>query len=324
MNSSVSVALCTYNGATYIAEQLRSILDQSLAPTEIVVADDGSSDGTLEVVAAVLAEARSAIPVRILRGESPLGVTRNFERAVDATTGEFVALCDQDDVWHPDRLSVAVAELEADPAILLWHGDARLVDERGDSLGFTLFESLGIGDDEIAGINGDHPLETYVRRNLVTGATTVFRRSLLDAALPFPASWVHDEWLGVIAAATGRTRVSTRAVVDYRQHSSNEIGVVRPTIAVKVGRMLEPRADRYQKLALRAQDLVERLEALGVDPAAVALARRKRDFEAKRSHYPANRVARLGRILGSLDVEAYNDLSSQRRVDIVRDIVQPA
>jgi len=324
VNPAVSVAMCTYNGANFVAEQLRSVLNQSLPPSEIVIADDGSSDGTLDVVAAVVAEAETAIPVRILRGESPLGVTRNFERAIAHTTGQLIALCDQDDVWHENRLAVAVEDLVDDTAVLLWHSDARLVDERGEALGFSLFESLGLSGGDVAGINGENPLSVYVRRNLVTGATTVFRRPLLDVALPFPASWVHDEWLGVMAAATGRTRVSTRAVIDYRQHSRNQIGVLRPTIALKLGRMLEPRGDRYIALAARAEALVRRLEKLEVDSLTIELARRKFDFETGRSRYPRPRLARVAPVLAGLRNGSYRELSSQGNRDVLRDIFQPA
>ncbi|WP_370281997.1 glycosyltransferase [Plantibacter sp. M259] len=73
----VSVALCTYNGAVFLEEQLASMLAQTVLPGEIVVSDDGSTDGTSAIVERFAAE--SSVPVRVLRNPSPLGVTRNFE-----------------------------------------------------------------------------------------------------------------------------------------------------------------------------------------------------------------------------------------------------
>ena len=129
----VSVALCTYNGARFVAEQLRSILAQSSPADQIVISDDGSTDGTLEVVRAELAAAGSALPeVIILENPAPLGVTRNFEQAILACTGDLIVLCDQDDTWVPDRLARAEREFAARPDLLLLYSDASLVDEGGE------------------------------------------------------------------------------------------------------------------------------------------------------------------------------------------------
>jgi len=323
VSRSVSVALCTYNGAAYLGDQLRSILEQSVPPAEIVIADDGSTDGTLELIEGVIA-AGPAVSIRLLRGVAPLGVTRNFERAIRATTGDLVVLCDQDDVWHPDRVAVALRDFEASPGLLLWHSDARLVDGAGADLGFGLFESLALTSADIAEINDGDALAVYIRRNLVTGATAVIDRRLLSAALPFPDAWVHDEWLGAIAAATGRVHVSTTASIDYRQHSTNQIGVVRPTLRHRIGRMLEPRGDRYAILAARAEALVRRLETVGDHPAALRLAERKLEFEVERARYPQNRLARVRPVLRRLRSGSYRELSSQGTLDVVRDIIQPA
>ena len=324
MNPTVSVALCTYNGERFVAEQMRSILNQSLPPTEIVVSDDGSSDATLRVIEREVAAAARRVAVRYLRGTAPLGVTRNFERAISATTGALVVLSDQDDVWHADRVAVAVADFAARPELLLWHGDARLVDESGRSLGFSLYDSLGARPEEIARVNDGHALAQYLRRNLVTGATTVFRRELLEAAMPFPSGWVHDEWLGAIAAATGEVYASSLRVIDYRQHSSNEIGAVRPTLAHKLRRMLEPRDGRYVGFAARAEALVDRLHVVGAPAGVLELVGRKRDFEVMRAGYPRARMARLRPVLVGLRNGSYAELSSQGALDVVRDLVQPA
>jgi len=322
VKATVSVALCTYNGERFVAEQLRSILAQSSPPSQIVVSDDGSTDATVAVVERELAS--SGIDVTVIRGESPLGVTGNFERAIAAATGDIVVLCDQDDVWHPQRLSAAVADLEADPAALLWHSDARLVDESGADLGLSLFETLGVGEAELAAINRGDAFAQFIRRNLVTGATVVFRRELLAASLPFPSQWVHDEWLAVIAAATGRVRASSTALIDYRQHSANVIGVTRPTMRTKIDRMLEQRGDRYRRLSARADILVERLETVGVAPDTLALARAKRDFERVRAAYPAARIARVRQVVAAFRRGDYARLSSQGNLDVVRDLLHHA
>src|SRR4051812_21689758 len=121
----VSVALCTHNGAAFIAEQLESIAGQRPAPAEIVLSDDASADDTVAIARAVMAE-HPGIDFRVLENRPALGVTGNFERAVAACTGDLVALSDQDDLWHDGRLALVSAIFASRPELLLLHSDARL------------------------------------------------------------------------------------------------------------------------------------------------------------------------------------------------------
>lgn len=322
MALSVSVALGTFNGVRYLEQQLRSIQEQSTPPMEIVLADDGSTDDTVVAAAAIMAG--SSIPLVVLPPAPRLGVTRNFERAIRAARGELIALCDQDDVWHPDRLSADVPRFVDDPGLLLLHDDARLVDAEGRPFGDGLFDSLSVRRSELDELEAGRSFAVYLRRNLVTGAATLFRASLLETALPFPDEWVHDEWLGILAAARGGARLSRRQAIDYRQHGGNQIGVTRPTLRSRVGRMIERRDGRYQRLAGRSRVLVARLERDGAPGDVLALARRKAAFEARRAEYPDLRIARLGPVLRGWRRGDYRDLSSQRDTDVLRDLVQPA
>lgn len=322
--TSVSVAMATYNGGRFVAEQLQSILDQTLPPLEVVVSDDGSTDDTLDVIRRVAAAHPGPTVVRILDDAGHLGVSGNFARAVEATTGEYIALSDQDDRWHPDRLSRTVELLDANPDVLLLHGDADLVDADGMHLGSTLLTSLRLSDAERALIDAGRGFAAYIRRNLATGATVTFRRSLLASALPFPAAWVHDEWLAAIAAAVGSTALDPRPLIDYRQHGANEIGVDAPTLRYRIGRMVERRGDRYVELAARSALLSERLEQLGAPTEWRELAAAKARFEAVRATYPSIPMARLPRVLGELRRGSYRQLSSQGTLDVIRDLVQPA
>jgi glycosyltransferase involved in cell wall biosynthesis len=324
----ISVALCTFNGAEYVGEQVSSILGQVRAPDELVVSDDGSSDGTLDVVAARVEAAASqgvSPDVIVLEGAAPSGVTANFERAVAATTRPLIALSDQDDVWHVDRLARLEARFD-DQDLTLLHTDARLVDGTGAPLGSTLFEALELSDEDLRLEETGRAFEALLRRNLATGATVVFRRELLDAARPFPPEWVHDEWLAVIAAATGRVGVVREATIDYRQHGSNQIGVTAPTLRYKVRRVLEPRADRNVNLARQFRVLADRLERLGaaVPASRLNLARQKAEFEATRAAMAPNRIRRIGTVAGLARRGLYSRFASRRRFDIIRDLLQPA
>lgn len=319
----ISVALCTYNGARFVAQQLASIFDQTLKPQQIVVSDDGSTDGTVDVVRAFVAQhPSSSIEVTILPVDANRGVTANFQRAIEACSGDLIALCDQDDVWHPDRLAIAAREFE--DSVLLTHADARLVDADGTSLGLTLFEALQISEPELTAIRQGDAFGAYLRRNLVTGATVMFRREVLNQATPFPQEWVHDEWLAIIAAAVGRVSVIDEQLIDYRQHGSNQIGVQRPTLRYRIGRMLEPRGDRNLRLAARAAVLAERLDELDASKHVRALAHDRARFDAVRAALPATRVARIPAVVRQWRAGSYRELSSQGDLDVLRDLLQPA
>lgn len=322
--TSISVALATYNGERFVAEQVRSILSQSRRPDELVVADDGSTDATLDVIRATHAASGQGTQLRVLEQGRRLGVTKNFERAVAACTGELIALSDQDDVWHVDRLVAAQASFEARPDLLLQHSDARLVDADGGPLGIGLLEALWVSGAERNAIHRGDAFSAYLRRNLVTGATVTFRASLLRSAMPFPSSWVHDEWLAAIAAAVGEVELVEEPLIDYRQHGANQIGATKPTLRYRVSRMLEDRGDRYERLALRAEALATRLADLPVPESMLAAARDRARFDRVRASLPRRRLARLGTVLSEHRAGSYRRLSSQGALDVVRDILQPA
>lgn len=320
----VSVALCTHNGAAYLAEQLGSILAQTVLPAEIVVSDDASTDTTAEIVTGIAQT--SVVPITLRLNAKPLGVTQNFQSALQAATGSLLVLSDQDDRWHPERLERAIARFDADAELALVFSDARLVDGAGDDLGFSLLQSLSIGDDERAAFApGARSFETLLRRNLVTGATVMLRRSLLETAAPFPAPWVHDEWLAILAAATARVGLIDDQLIDYRQHGSNQIGVVEPTLRYKIKRLMLPGRQRNRDIRARVEGLVARMEQLGdrVLPEDLEYARRKLDIERFRAELPAARWRRIVPVLRRVPRGEYQRYTSQGALDIVRDLLQP-
>lgn len=316
----VGVALCTFNGEPYVAEQLRSIVAQSSPPALIVVGDDGSTDRTIEVVRAT---AGDAVRLSVLPEGARLGVTRNFERTIVAVDAPLIALSDQDDVWHPGRIA-RLAPLFDDGSLLLVHTDARLVGPDGAPLGRSLFDDLEVSPDELALERSGRAFEAFLRRNLATGATMVFRRSLLESALPFPEGWVHDEWLAVIAAALDGVAVVADQTIDYRQHGANQIGVTAPTLSYKIGRVFERRGERNRILARRFAILADRLDTLPVAESVRRAARAKAEFEARRAAMPSGRLRRAFPVLRLAATKAYGRYASRGVADIGRDLLQPA
>jgi glycosyltransferase involved in cell wall biosynthesis len=326
----ISVALCTRNGERFIAEQVGSILAQTRVPEEIVVSDDGSTDSTVAIIEAAVAEHRAANPgapirLTVLRNETALGVVRNFEQAISATTGDLIALCDQDDRWRPGRVQLALDEFERRPELLLVYGNARLIDDAGVPLRYSLFEALEIGENERQRIRSDNAFAALMARNLVTGATTMIRRSLLAAALPFPEQWVHDEWLAAIAASTGSIDFLDEEIIDYRQHGANVIGARKLGFGDKVARLREPREARNRLLVDRATALVDRLTGLRavVPEARLELASGKLAHERVRQALPRHVLLRIPPVLREFRSGGYRSYGRGLR-DVLRDVVQPA
>jgi len=330
MNSQkVSVAIGTHNGARFIEEQLRSILNQTVPPDEIVISDDASTDGTIQVARSVLEKHESRVrgvtsTLRVIENTVALGIAANFQQALMASTGDLIALSDQDDVWEPGRLETALREFSSRPELDLLHSNAILVDAHGEPIGGTLFDAIEISEEIRRQIHDGRAFKVLMRRNVVTGATVVIRRRLLLRAVPFPSSWLHDEWLAIVAAATGTSDLSEAPLVRYRQHGGNEIGARRLNFVSKIQRMLEPGGSRTARLVARAGELVDRFAsgAPEVSPEVLAAARDKLAHEQVRSSLKPHRAARIIPLLREWGTGRYNTYG-RGAADLARDVLQP-
>jgi len=313
----VSVALCTHQGERWIEEQLRSILAQTVPVAEIVVGDDASTDRTPDIVRALAAE--TDVPIRIRHHAVALGVAGNFADAIAATTGDVVALSDQDDVWHPDRLERLLPHLDG---VALVHSDARLVDADGAPLGATLADSLEMSAWERAAMADGRAVQALLRRNLVTGATAIVRRDAAMAALPIPAGWIHDEWLAMCAALGGGVRFVPEQTIDYRQHGGNQIGVRRLGAADKLRRVLEADSGKHALKAQRATSLATEATRRGLASGAVleALVEKAR-HERDRAALPRPRLLRLPGVLRGVAAGRYGRYS-RGAIDVARDLLE--
>jgi glycosyltransferase involved in cell wall biosynthesis len=219
--SGVSVALATFNGERYLGDQLASLAAQTVPPFELVVQDDGSTDGTLGLLEEFAAS--SAFPVLVAANEARLGFADTFLAAAGRCTGDAIAFCDQDDVWLPHKLARCRAAL-AQPGVVLAMHACRVVD--GDLRPTGRVFPRYASSRTVARLDGDPWLA-------VRGMSMVFDARLPRRAdrRPRPRSHYvagafmhHDEWIYTLARAAGAVALIAEPLALYMQHGDNVAG----------------------------------------------------------------------------------------------------
>ncbi len=218
----VSVALASCQGAAYIGEQIDSILANLSAEDELVVSDDGSSDGTREIVREY--EKRDA-RVHLTEGKNE-GIIANFENAIRACRGNYIFLADQDDVWDAKKVSRMLFYLERDEVFLVVH-DAKVCNGDLSSVVMpSFFAYRGSG----AGVWKNYVKNTYM------GCCMGFKRELLGRVLPIPRDiQMHDQWIGILSDHYyGKSVFLGEQLLLYRRHEKNASDFSHNTMPVMI------------------------------------------------------------------------------------------
>lgn len=204
----ISVCIATYNARKYIHSQIISILDQLSPEDEIIVSDDVSTDDTVDVILKI-----NDPRIKVIKGNSRLGVIKNFERSLYAAKGELIFLSDQDDIWLPNKISLCKVQLDR---FLLVVTDCVVVDANLNSLSPSFFALK----------KSRKGIMRNIYRNSYIGCCIAFRRELLDIALPFPVGIpMHDVWLGILAEIKGDVAFLPNKLLLYRRHGNNLSGL---------------------------------------------------------------------------------------------------
>lgn len=214
----VSVALATYNGSKFIREQLDSIARQDLQPNEIVICDDVSSDLTVDIVKDF--QRGYAGSIRLYENESQMGYVKNFEQAISICRGDIIALCDQDDVWLPEKLR-KMAELFVENAECgMVYSDAIVVNSELKPLGYTVYSRHGKPN-----LSSGNVVYSHVKKMRIKGASIAFRAKYRDYILPITSQWWgHDRWISFILAVISKIYAIDIPLMLYRRHGGN-VGV---------------------------------------------------------------------------------------------------
>ncbi|MCU5788092.1 glycosyltransferase family 2 protein [Alloalcanivorax marinus] len=214
----ISIAMATYNGEKYLHEQLDSFLAQTRQPDELVVCDDGSSDATVEILRQFAADA--PFEVRIHVNERNLGYSDNFLKAAKLCEGDWIAFCDQDDVWLPNKLKSAADAIEQGPGLTMVLQNAELCDGRLNRHGRVFPNKIRPG---FYGPNSQYGFWVW-QGFLQTISSKLFKN--IDCSsrplnyLPVDPVQSHDKWTCVIANAIGGIVVLGEPVALYRRHEA--------------------------------------------------------------------------------------------------------
>jgi glycosyltransferase involved in cell wall biosynthesis len=212
----VAICMATFNPPVeLLRRQLQSVREQSHRNWVCFISDDRSGE---EFFAALQAEVAGDPRFTLSRSDQRLGFYRNFERALSMAPAdaEYVTLCDQDDRWHPNKLEGLLERIDDD--IELVYSDARVIRPSGELMHSSYWTERR---------NNHTNFTSLLLANSVTGASSLFRRDLLDDALPFPqrlARPFHDHWLAIVALARGEIGYIDRPLYDYVQHEGAVIG----------------------------------------------------------------------------------------------------
>lgn len=321
----VSVVLATYQGGRFLADQLASILAQTVLPDQIVVSDDGSTDDTLAIVERYRRQSPPTVTWTVVSRNGSDGPAGNFAHGVSLATSVLVALCDQDDRWRENKIEVLRDILFGNARLMMVHSDADLIDEDGVPLGMTVLQSLRITGAERRNLSSGRGLRALVRRNLVTGQTVMMRKTLAEVAGPIPPGWLHDEWWALVAASHRGIQLFPASLQDYRQHAHNQVGATRSGLARLFERFSEPQGAFRARHLTRHEGLADYLDThRGEIPAdSITL------LEGRLAHYRWQaklrrpRIARFFPILGRLVTGSYHRYR-RGAFDALRDFLQPA
>jgi len=214
----INVILCCYQGEAYIAEQLDSILAQTYTSVEIHVFDDCSFDKTCAIVNIY---SKNFSNITLYRNSENLGFVRNFEASLKTVKEKYIALCDQDDIWDSNKLTLSMQLLQSlevkypDKPILI-HSDLELIDSEGSTIESSFFTKKGLSFIE------EKSLAKMIGHCGVMGNTILMNRNLIEKALPFPVHLkYHDYWLALINECFGKRGTIEKPLVKYRLHNTN-------------------------------------------------------------------------------------------------------
>lgn len=214
----ISILMAIYEPRlNWLHEQLESLNIQTYPNLKLIIRDDCSPTVPFEAINQLVTECITSFPFALSRNEKNLGSNGTFERLTEEATGEYVAYCDQDDIWLPEKLDALYEAIVENEALLVC-SDMYIIDENGKRVA-----------DSITKVRRHHIFKSgeglasgLLFSNFVTGCTMLAKLNTAKAAMPFCPYMVHDHWLALFCAEQGKVISLSRNLIMYRIHSSNQ------------------------------------------------------------------------------------------------------
>ncbi|MHA8067235.1 glycosyltransferase [Aquirufa sp. ROCK2-A2] len=305
MNPLISVALCTYNGEKFLEKQLLSILHQTKMIDELIVFDDLSSDSTIEI----LNNFQTKVPfnVSIHQNTINLGSCKNFENCMKACTGDVIFLCDQDDVWEPQKVEKQLEFLMEHPEKDAVFSNATMINQSGQPTGMTSFEQIQFVDQFQELWNNGGAFDILLRGYVVTGATLAIRSRILPEIFPVPRiidELIHDGWISLWLSIQNRIGFLNDTLIQYREHASQQVGLKGKskfvTLWDRFTRNREEKITKIRKKFIDSQSLLNYLSNRPEVPLFIIQKLQKRTSHYQmRSGLPNNRLKRIFPVLSA-------------------------
>jgi|GEM_PF-668187 len=276
-NKKIVILMASFNGERYIEKQIKSIQDQTFENWQLLIRDDGSTDSTGDIIQN-LSNSDPRIKIIHRQGEN-IGVIKNFEcllKKAQHNNDEYVAFCDQDDFWKPEKLQKQFLEMKNLEAkygrnmpILLFT-DLQITNSHLEIQNDSFMNFQGISNAENIGLGH------LLKQNIVVGNTIMINKALLEIALPFPENiHMHDWWLALCAASFGIIKYLPSRTVLYRLHGKNQVG------AAGLGIVLNPFNFKWLQT-------LKKMNKIFVSSFQQTILLKKRLLFALKSHYKNN------------------------------------
>lgn len=242
----VSVLLATYNpNIKWLELQIASIMNQSYDNIELLILDDCSSETFYRQIENII-ETDDHRKIKLYRSNVNCGSNKTFEKLTGIAQGEFIAYCDQDDIWHRDKISILLHHLIAEKAVMAY-SDVEVIDQDGK----VLANSLKTLRKRLVYRQGDDLTKYYIFANCTAGCTMLVRASIARGSIPFLDNVICDHWIAINSAVKGKIYFEPTPLVQYRQHNDNQSGVLRNIYCKR---------DYYNMRVLPAMDIVNELK----------------------------------------------------------------
>ena len=214
----VDILLATYNGEKYLREQIDSILNQTHTEFRLLISDDGSTDGTREILKEYKEKDGR---IDVFFQENNLGVVKNFEFLLEKVEAKYYMFSDQDDIWKETKIEKSLNKIEE--GFDLVYSDLEVVDENLNVTYSSYWKLKGIYNK----IKKYNNFESLYLNNFITGCTMISKKELINSFMPLPNTSkfvLHDYWISLIISQNGKIAYIEEPLIKYRQHKNNKVG----------------------------------------------------------------------------------------------------